>query len=191
MNHEFLHIDKTFEKINFSNQRLDAREFDGCRFIHCDFSGATFSGCTFLDCSFEACNLALTKFPGSGLKTVSFEDCKIMGVRFDEADDFLFAVSFTHSQLDYSWFSRKKMPKTTFLSGSLKGVNFEGSDLTQAVFDDLSLAEAVFDQTNLTAADFSTARDYEFDPERNTIAKARFSASGLPGLLSKYKLKIV
>ena len=35
------------------------------------------------------------------------------------------------------------------------------------------------------------AYNFDIDPEINMIKKALFSAQGLPGLLSKYQLKIV
>lgn len=191
MTTEFINIDKTFDKTIFFGQRLDNREFDGCTFRNCDFSGSTFFECTFIDCTFTDCNLAMSKFPASGLKTVNFIECKLLGIRFDECDDFLFAVNFDHCVLDYSWFSRKKMPKTRFTETSLKGVNFESVDLASAVFDGCNLEDAVFDQANLSGADLTAAWNFTIDPERNSIKKAKFSNDALAGLLGKYDIKII
>ena len=47
------------------------------------------------------------------------------------------------------------------------------------------------DRTNLSGADFSTAFNFDIDPEANTIKKAKFSSYGLQGLLTKYNLQIV
>lgn len=190
MTQDFINIDKTYEKVAFFNERISNREFDGCMFRNCDFSGTVFFECSFLDCEFIDCNLAMAKLPATSLKTVAFRECKLLGIRFDECDDFLFAVSFTDCTLDYSWFSRKKMPKTPFVNSSLKGVNFESTDLTASVLDNCNLEEAVFDETNLTGADFSTAYHFRIDPELNTIKKAKFSVSGIPGLLDKYDIRI-
>lgn len=190
MTHDFIYIDKTFEKVVFFNERLANREFDGCVFRNCDFSGTTFSECTFIDCQFFDCNLAMAKLPGTSLKTVDFKDSKLLGIRFDECSDFLFHADFRDCILDYSWFSRKKMPKTHFANTSLKGVNFEQADLTASVFDNCNLEGAVFDETTLASADFTTAYNFRIDPERNPIKKAKFSAQGIPGLLDKYDIRI-
>lgn len=190
MTHDFIYIDKTFEKVAFFNERLNNREFDGCVFKNCDFSGTVFFECTFIDCEFIDCNLAMAKLPSTSLKTVHFKDSKLLGIRFDECSDFLFQVGFTDCVLDYSWFSRKKMPKTNFANTSLKGVNFEQCDLTSAVFDHCNLEDAVFHETILASADLTTAYHFRIDPEFNPMKKAKFSTSGIPGLLDKYDIKI-
>jgi len=190
MTADFINIDKTYDKVIFFGERLNNREFDGCVFRNCDFSGTTFMECVFLDCEFIDCNLAMAKLPASSLKTVSFRDCKLLGIRFDECDDFLFSVNFIDCSLDYSWFSRKKMPKTQFVNSSLRGVNFENTDLTASVFDNCNLEEAVFDASNLTGADLTTAYHFKIDPESNVVKKAKFSVAGIPGLLEKYDIKI-
>ena len=190
MTAEFINIDKNYEKVVFHGERLNNREFDGCVFRNCDFSGTTFMECVFLDCEFIDCNLAMAKLPTSSLKTVIFRECKLLGIRFDECEDFLFSVSFTDCSLDYSWFSRKKMPKTQFINSSLRGVNFENTDLTASIFDNCNLEEAVFDASNLTGADLITAYHFKIDPEFNVIKKAKFSVAGIPGLLDKYDIKI-
>lgn len=187
---EFINIDKTFEKLVLMDQKISNREFDGCVFRNCDFSNSTFSECTFIDCEFTDCNLAMAKLPATSLKTVFFRDSKLLGIRFDECEDFLFNVNFRDCVLDYSWFNRKKMPKTHFANSSLKGVNFANCDLTAAVFENTNLEGAVFDETNLAAADFTSAYHFRIDPEFNPMKKAKFSTAGIPGLLEKYDLKI-
>lgn len=187
---DFLHIDKTFEKAVYFDKKISNREFDGCVFKHCDFSNNTFRECVFIDCEFIDCNLAMAKLPASSLKTVTFKECKLLGIRFDECNDFLFSVNFYDCILDYSWFTNKKMPKTNFTNCSLKEVNFGASDLTAAVFDNSNLEGSVFDETILVAADFTTASNYRIDPELNPMKKAKFSVQGIPGLLEKYDIKI-
>ena len=46
------------------------------------------------------------------------------------------------------------------------------------------VAGAVFDGTNLEGADLSSAVNYIIHPDRNRLKKARFSESGLAGLLA-------
>ena len=188
---DFIHIDKTFEKIILLNNRIEGREFDGCHFKNCDFSGTAFIDCTFSDCEFIDCNLSMAKLTSSSLKTVDFQLSKLMGIRFDECMDFLFSVSFSDCMLDYSWFTNKKMPKTNFRNCSIKEVNFGNADLTKASFDGSNLSGSVFDQTKLNEANFMNAINYQINPERNSVKKAVFSVDGIAGLLSQYDIKIV
>jgi uncharacterized protein YjbI with pentapeptide repeats len=187
---ELLHIQKTFDKINFINKTVSNREFEECTFINCDFSNSTFSSSTFLECEFIDCNLSMIKLQGTGLKDCSFRNCKLLGILFDECDDFLFQVRFEECVLDYASFSNKKMLKTAFISCSLIDVSFIGSQLNQANFAHSNLAGAIFDNTQLAGADFSTAVNFKIDPEYNPMKKAKFSNDGLVGLLDKYDLKI-
>lgn len=187
---DFINIDKTFEKLLRPDAKIGGREFDGCIFKNCDFSNTIFSECQFIDCQFIDCNLSMVKFPATGLKTVAFKDSKLLGIRFDECEDFLFGVVFQDCILDYSWFTNKKMQKTGFTNCSLKGVNFSGCDLTLATFSNSNLDGAVFDNTVLKAADFTTAYNYKIDPEINPMPKAMFSVNGIPGLLDKYNIVI-
>ena len=71
-----------------------------------------------------------------------------------------------------------------------KAITLTAADLSGAVFADCDLNGAIFDRTVLEKADFSTARNYSIDPETNRIRRARFSISGLPGLLGRYDIDI-
>lgn len=67
------------------------------------------------------------------------------------------------------------MKKTKFQNCSLKEVTFSEVDLSQAVFDTCDLLNTSFVAVNLEKADFRTAVNYAFDPERNKITGAQFS----------------
>jgi len=82
------------------------------------------------------------------------------------------------------------MKKTKFADSSLKDVDFSEVDLSMAYFGNCDLQNAVFHRTNLEKADLLTAANYSIDPEMNRINKAKFSYSGLPGLLEKHKIEI-
>jgi len=69
-------------------------------------------------------------------------------------------------------------------------MDFADADLSGAVFDNCDLYQAAFNYTNLEKADFRTAYNYSIDPEINRIKKAKFSISGLPGLLHKFDIDI-
>jgi len=188
---DLINIDIVFEKVILIEKKITGREFDGCTFKNCDFSNSYFSECQFIDCEFIDCNLSMAKLPGTALKTIQFRDCKLLGIQFHECDNFLFNVGFATCTLDYSWFINKKMQKTNFINCSLKGVNFSGADLTSSNFENANLEGAIFDGTLLKATDFTTAYNFKIDPETNSVKSAKFSTSGVHGLLEKYDIKIV
>ena len=78
------------------------------------FANSHFSSSSFTDCVFTDCNLSLVQLKNSGLKNVHFINCKLIGIAFHEADDFLFQVQFTDCILDFASFSYKKMPAEAF-----------------------------------------------------------------------------
>jgi len=48
----------------------------------------------------------------------------------------------------------------------------------------------MFENTNLQKVDLRSAINYSINPEINQIKKAKFSASGLRGLLEKYDIVV-
>jgi uncharacterized protein YjbI with pentapeptide repeats len=184
------HENKTFEKVVYSGKELRNREFEQCIFKDCDLSDSIFAHNRFTDCTFIGCNLSMIKLTSSSLRDVTFKQCKLLGINFSECEDFLFSVRFESSILDYASFMNKKMMKTKFIDTSMKQVLFTGSNLSHAVFDATDLADAIFNGTNLKEADFVNAYNYTIDPELNDIKKAKFSLQGVPGLLTKYGIRI-
>jgi hypothetical protein len=53
------------------------------------------------------------------------------------------------------------------------------------------LLNSTFSNTNLEKADLSTSINFSIDPEKNKLKKAKFSVSGLVGLVAKYNIDIV
>ena len=187
---ENLFENKEFANIDYSGQKLSDSEYDSCVFLNCDFSNANLSDNDFINSRFVACNFTLVKLTSSGLKDVQFVDCKLVGVIFEHCADFLFEVSFQNCIIDFSSFFCKKLKKTTFINCSLKEVDFSSADLSGAEFNQCDLSMAVFLQSNLEKTDFRTAINYTIDPEANRIRKAKFSYSGITGLLGKYNIDI-
>lgn len=72
----------------------------------------------------------------------------------------------------------------------MQETNFAEADLTAATFENCDLMHAVFDRTLLEKADLRTATNFSINPETNRIKKAKFSITGLPGLLQKYQIEI-
>jgi len=125
------------------------------------------------------------------IRRLNIKNCKILGVIFNECQNFLFSVRFENCTLDYSSFFGKKMVKTSFIQSSLKEVNFTQANLSGSIFDQSDLLGTIFSGTDLTAVNFITAFNYIIDPELNNIKKASFSTDGIAGLLMKYQIKIV
>jgi fluoroquinolone resistance protein len=182
--------DKTFTKITAENIAGRNRTFENCRFLSCDFSYADFSNIVFVECHFEGCNLSLVKWQGAGLQNLQFKDCKLSGADFSKALDFLFEVHFNNCILDNAIFYKKKNKAAKFTDCSMLETDFTEADFSDVNFDNCNLTRAFFDRTILKNADFRTSYNFTIDPDSNNIKKAKFSIHGLPGLLSKYDIKI-
>jgi uncharacterized protein YjbI with pentapeptide repeats len=143
-----------------------------------------------MECEFENCNLSMAKMTKTALRDIKFLNCKMLGLHFEDCNPFGLAVSFENCNLSHSSFFRNKLKKTTFNNLKLHEVDFTECDLTGSVFDNCDLMNATFDRTNLEKADFRTSFNYSISPETNRIKKARFSLSGIAGLLYKYDIEI-
>lgn len=182
--------DKQFEGIDYTIKKLHAGEYENCEFTNCNFAEGNLSKITFIDCVFDNCNLSAANINGTAFQEISFSNCKLMGLRFEDCNQFLFTVNFTGCLLNLSTFYKMKLKNTRFTNCSMQDVDFTETDLTSAEFDNCNLLQAVFDNTILEKADLRTAINFSIDPERNKLKKAKFSSSALSGLLHKYDLVI-
>jgi fluoroquinolone resistance protein len=189
MNQVFIE-EKTFDKIDFTQTSLERGEYEHCTFISCDLSKLDLPDTIFSECEFIRCNLSLVKLAETALRDVKFKDCKMLGIDFENCNEFGFAVYFEGCTLDRASFTRSKLKKTVFKNSNVQEVDFTQSDLSLCTFDNCDLAEAIFKNTNIEKADFRTAFNYSIDPELNRIKKAKFSRSGIAGLLNKYDIEI-
>lgn len=183
--------DQLFDKQNYTGQTVRGREFQSCTFTNCEFANSIFTGNKFLECRFDGCNLSMIKLEQTTLNDAVFKNCKVLGVNFSQCADFLFGVAFTNCILDYSGFMGKKMVKTRFIKSALKEVTFADAVLIGSIFSECDLTNAVFNRTDLSGVNFSTAFNFDIDPELNNLKKAIFSSQGLEGLLLKHQLKVV
>jgi fluoroquinolone resistance protein len=181
---------KTFEKADFTKQALPKGEYENCIFSNCDFSDSDLSERRFLSCEFIECNLSLAKLNKTALQEINFKNCKMLGLKFEDCDDFILSFIFDNCILNHSSFYKLKIKKTIFRNSQMQEVDFLGSDLAGATFDNCELTKAIFEHTNLEKADFRTSYNYSFDLDANQVKKAKFSLSGVPGLLQKYDIEI-
>jgi fluoroquinolone resistance protein len=181
---------KTFDKNNFITIPLAKGEYECCVFRNCDFSNSTLADVKFIDCEFLACNLSLAKLTKTIFTDVKFRDCKMLGLIFENRNDFGLTVNFENCNLNHSSFFQTKIKKTSFKNSQLHEVDFTQCDLAGAVFDNCDLSNAKFENTVLEKADFRTSSNYSIDPDLNRIKKTKFSLSGIAGLLGKYNIEI-
>ncbi|MBZ0182146.1 MAG: pentapeptide repeat-containing protein [Melioribacteraceae bacterium] len=183
-------LEKTFNKINFTETPISKGEYEKCVFKNCNFFKGNLAEFIFIDCEFISCNLSMIEISSAAFNNAQFIDCKILGVHFETCNDFGFSVRFENCILDHSSFLGIKMNKTNFISCKMEEVDFAESDLTNSVFTDCDLKRAMFNRTNLTKADLSTSYNFSIDPEINKIKRAKFSVNNLSGLLDKYEIVI-
>ena len=181
--------DQTFEAKDFSTA-LTAEAYENCTFLHCSFTNADLSNLRFVECVFKDCDLSNAKLHKTTLNDIKFIGCKLLGLHFENCSEFLFTVSFENCAINFSSFYKRSLKKTIFKNSSLQEVDFTEADLTNSTFDNCDLSKALFENTVLERADLRTAYNYSVDPELNRIKKARFSATGIPGLLTKYDIVI-
>lgn len=180
--------DQTFKKITAEELKCQGGSFENCIILNSEFQNADLSGLRFSDCQFKECNLALCTVGNTAFQNVLFIDCKLVGVDFSKAGDFLFEASFENCSLDNSIFYKKKNKSARFSNCSLVEADFSEADFSNTVFDNCNLSRAFFDRSALKGADFTSSYNYSIDPDTNVIKKAKFSLSGLPGLLAKYDI---
>src|ERR1035438_829251 len=106
--------EKTFDKENFTKEFLSIGEYDHCSFINCDFSSSDFSISTFYKCKFEDCNMSLVKLKNTTFNEVHFKNCKLLGLHFEDCNNFLFAAIFDNCILNLSCFYKMKLKTTKF-----------------------------------------------------------------------------
>lgn len=177
---------KTFDRTD----TLAKGEYENCIFNSCNFSDQDFSHYKFIDCTFNSCNLSLAKLNNTAFREVKFKDCKMLGLRFDTCYEFGLSFSFEGCQLNHSSFYKTKIKNTFFKNSQIQETDFAEADLTGATFDNCNLLQAIFDHTILEKYGLRTSYNYSIDPETNRIKKAKFSISGVSGLLGKYDIVI-
>lgn len=114
----------------------------------------------------------------------------MLGLRFEDCNKFSLSFNFDNCSLNHSSFYQTKIKKTLFRNSQLHEVDFTECDLTSAVFNNCDLTRATFENTIIEKADFRTSFNYSIDLEINRVKKARFSLTGITGLLDKYDIEI-
>lgn len=158
-NTEYEFTDRTFEELDFRNQSIENRIFDGCRF---------------LDCTFEQSDLSNIVLTSSDLRDVKFKECKLVGVNWINASS-LMHLSWDNCALNYGNFSGLDLRKSLMQNCVAREVDFAETNFSEANLRGTDFTAARFTNTNLTKTDLRQAKNYSIRPDSNKIKKAKFS----------------
>jgi len=187
------YTDQVFKDLHLDGMQILSSEFFDCVFRHCSFVETIFQKCRFINSTFQGCDLSLAEVPESFFSSTRFENSKIIGLNWAQAD---WAISSLGKSID---FIRSTISHSTFIGLNLKGiqikeciavdVDFREADLSQAEFTGTDLSESMFSKTNLSVADLRRARNYNIDPGQNVLKGAKFSLPEAMSLL--YNMDII
>lgn len=131
------------------------------------------------------------KLEGCRFQDIKFIDCKIIGAEFFKCEKTFFSASFKNCLMQYCNFSDLNMKNSTFNGSKLKDSYFTNTLLNGANFNDVDLEGTIFHNCDLRKADFSSATQYDIDPQANKIKKAKFSLPDAIGLLRGFDITII
>ena len=179
-----------FDAKDLSITPLECGEYENCSFNGLDLSNTDLSNFIFTECTFNNCNLSNSKLQDTAFRTVRFKDCKLLGMHFEDCKSFLFSVIIDSCNLNLSCFFQVNLKKSSLKNSSLHEVDFTEADLSQLHLDHCDLLKANFNRSILESTDFRLSINYSIDPELNRIKKAKFSSTGISGLLDRYDIVI-
>lgn len=182
--------EKRFDQQDFFTNPLAAGEYEDCQFINCNFSDADLSKIRFIESEFIDCNFSNATLRETAFQDVRFNRCKMLGLRFEDCDQFVFAVEFKGCQLNHASFYQMKLNRVVFQECQLHGVDFIETNLGNVSLQHCDFLDASFENTNLEKADLRGSTNFSINPEVNIIRGAKFSQSALAGLLEQYQIKI-
>ena len=105
---------QTFTKTDYSEQRLNVHKYECCKFKNCTFRESLLSSITFMECTFEDCDFGMANIKSTAFKDVKFINCKLVGLKFCDCNDFLLSVYFKNCNLHFASFRELKIQGTTF-----------------------------------------------------------------------------
>jgi len=179
---------ESFEKINWTSNKVRGGRFELCTFKNCDFQSVNFMDVVFEECTFHSCN-----FVGSFLSDVAFRKvdwiaCKLTGISFEQVNKLGLEMSFDACVMDYAIFYQLNMPRTKFKNVSLIGADFTEADLKAATLQNSDLKKAIFKRTNLEKCDFRGAKHIQINLNENRVKGALFNRDQALELLQGFQL---
>ena len=183
--------DKTYVREDFRKNRLPKGDYENCIFEECLFQESFLDNQHFTECQFVQCDLTNTNVAHTQFNDVTFQECKLVGIHFETCDPLLSTLQFKNCNLSLASFYEMDIAHTLFDACKLHEVDFIRATLKKCSFPQCDFKNAVFENTNLEGADFTSAFNFDIDPSKNTIKKAKYSKEGLIGLLKKYDIVVV
>jgi fluoroquinolone resistance protein len=177
-----------FKSQDYTENELAFGEYENCIFSSCIFANTDFSHFVFIDCVFDSCDLSMVKLKETAFKDVKFKNSKLLGLRFDDCNDFLLAVNFENCDLSYSSFYKLTIKSTLFDHCKLEDVDFSEANISNSSFYNTNLLGTTFSNTIIEGADFRSAEHFNIDLDVNKVKNAKFSPYNVHGLLTKYKV---
>ncbi len=182
--------DETFSKLDLENKIISHKFFFDCVFKNCNFSYANFQSSLFEDCFFLNCNFSLTKMLKAQIRGVVFDSCKIIGVDFTKCDTLIMEFSIEESTIKNCIFSDLCLRKTKLYKSDLIECDFVNTDLSETNLFESNFSGSLFHNTNLMGANLINCANYNIDPLKNNIKKAKFSLPEALSLLNFFEITI-
>ncbi|WP_255361783.1 pentapeptide repeat-containing protein [Formosa sp. Hel1_31_208] len=95
-----------------------------------NFTESYISNINFLDYEFIDCNLSMVKAKNATKKEVIFNNCKLVGLPFQDYTPNLISIHFIKSELYLFSFNNLKIKATTFDTCKLEQTDFTNTDLS-------------------------------------------------------------
>jgi fluoroquinolone resistance protein len=189
------YFEQTFDTLDISEQGLNGVEFEQCVFYRCNFSKVNFLRCKFIECRFVECNLSLSRLEFSLLDSAEFDECKLVGIDWTQAQWPQFSsgipVSFNQCILDSSSFMGQQLKLIKMQHCRAHDVDFREANLSQAQMQGSSFNLSQFHHTNLSKANFTDASGFHIDLTSNLIKGAIFSRFEALTLLESLGIELV
>ena len=185
--------ERVFKDVSQNHDELVSNEFIDCAFLRCSLVEFVFRKCRFVNCVFRECDLSLIQVPDSRFTSTRFENSKVVGVNWTEADwpqpGLGNPIGFLKSAISHSTFMGLNLTDMEIRDCVATDVDFREANLSRVDFTGTDLSGSLFSSTDLSEADLSRARNYQIDPGQNRLRRARFSLPEAMSLL--YSLDIV
>jgi fluoroquinolone resistance protein len=187
--------DQVFREVRLQHTELACSEFYDCVFFRGSFAESVFRHCRFVNSVFRECDLSLIKVPESRFTSSRFENSKVIGVNWTEAEwpeaGLANPVGFFKCAIGHSTFLGLSLQSLQIRDCIATDVDFREADLSGADFGGTDLSNSIFGKTNLCQTDFSRARNYGIDPGQNVLKQARFSLPEAMSLLHSMGIVLV
>ena len=110
---------QTYRQKDYTASILPKGEYDSCKFVSCNFENSDISNNVFLECEFIDCNFSNANVMHTQFKDIEFKQCKLVGVQFNNSNDFLRNFNFTDCIMDFSAFTDIKIDGTFLFYANL------------------------------------------------------------------------